>query len=193
MAPRQLHSSIPPQELYRLLSQNGSVHLIDVRTPGEFAAASISGSQLFPLDQLDPIAFLQRHRNGSSPLYVLCHSGNRALQAVQKFQAAGFEHCILVEGGIQAWMDAGLPVHRGKSHVPSLMRQVQMTVGLISAAGSLLAYEVDRTFALVPLLMGGGLLFAGITGTCGLALLLAKMPWNHIGPDQNAARCDTSR
>ena len=85
---------------------------------------------------------------------------------------------MLVEGGTQGWIDAGLPVNRGQSHVLPLMRQVQITVGFLSASGAVLALVVSPLFAIVPLVMGCGLLFAGISGTCGLALLLAKMPWN---------------
>jgi len=86
--------------------------------------------------------------------------------------------CVVVEGGSQAWMDAGLPVARGQRRGLPLMRQVQVVVGAVSAAGSVLALAVHPYFALVPLMMGAGLLFAGLTGTCGLAILLARMPWN---------------
>ena len=59
------------------------------------------------------------------------------------------------------------------------MRQVQIVVGSLSAIGAILAIAVNPWFALLPLILGCGLLFAGITGICGLALLLARMPWNH--------------
>jgi rhodanese-related sulfurtransferase len=98
---------------------------------------------------------------------------------------------VLVEGGTQAWMDAGLPVNRGESRVLPLMRQVQITVGFLSAAGAALALTVNPRFALVPLVIGGGLLFAGLTGFCGLALLLAKMPWNKTSTGNSAACCST--
>jgi len=86
--------------------------------------------------------------------------------------------CVLVEGGTQAWLDAGLPVNRGESRVLPLMRQVQIVIGIISATGAALALAVNPWFAILPLITGGGLLFAGVTGYCGLALVLAKMPWN---------------
>jgi fatty acid desaturase len=82
------------------------------------------------------------------------------------------------KGARRAWIDAGLPTERAQSTVLPLMRQVQITVGLISAAGAALALAVNPLFAIIPLVMGCGLLFAGLTGMCGLALLLAKMPWN---------------
>jgi hypothetical protein len=86
-------------------------------------------------------------------------------------------------------MDAGLPVDRGQSRVLPLMRQVQITVGLISGAGAVLALAVNPLFAIIPLVTGCGLLFAGITGTCGMALLLAKMPWNRA--QSCGACCET--
>jgi hypothetical protein len=85
---------------------------------------------------------------------------------------------VLVEGGTQAWIDAGLPVNRGNSRVLPLMRQVQIVVGLLSAAGATLALAVNPYFVIIPLVIGCGLLFAGFTGHCGLALVLARMPWN---------------
>jgi hypothetical protein len=86
-------------------------------------------------------------------------------------------------------MDAGLPVNRGESKVLPLMRQVQIAVGLVSAVGAALALGVDPRFAIVPLVMGCGLLFAGVTGFCGLALLLAKMPWNKTANCQSTSGC----
>ena len=109
---------------------------------------------------------------------MLCQSGDRARRAIKKLKNVGLPEGILVEGGTQAWIDAGLPVSRGESRVWPLMRQVQIVVGLVSAAGAALALTVSLRFSLIPLVTGCGLLFAGITGFCGLGLLLAKMPWN---------------
>ena len=182
----QAKTSIPPSELHRLLAEGAPAQLLDVRTPGEFAAAHVAGARLIPLDDLEPAAFQQERGAEETPLYVLCQSGGRARKAIEKLQRAGVHGCVLVEGGTQGWMDAGLPVERGQSNVLPLMRQVQITVGLTSAAGAGLALAVHPLFAVIPLFMGCGLLFAGLTGFCGLALLLAKMPWNR---SQNCASC----
>jgi rhodanese-related sulfurtransferase len=174
----QAKTSIKPAELHRLLAGGGRAQLLDVRTPGEFAAVHVPGAKLIPLDDLDPAAF-QRERGAEDiPVYVLCQSGGRARRAIDKLERAGVHGCVLVEGGTQGWLDAGLPVNLGQSNVLPLMRQVQITVGFISASGAVLALAVHPLFAVIPLVMGGGLLFAGITGFCGLALVLAKMPWN---------------
>jgi rhodanese-related sulfurtransferase len=178
MNPLQAGTTIQPLELQRRLAEGGPAQLLDVRTPGEFAAAHVPGAKLIPLDDLDPAAF-QRQRGGDErPVYVLCQSGQRAAKAIEKLEGAGVHGCVLVEGGTQGWMDAGLPVNRGQSRVLPLMRQVQMSVGLISAAGAVLALTVNPLFAIIPLFTGCGLVFAGLTGKCGMALLLAKMPWN---------------
>ena len=174
----QAKTSIKPLELQRLLAEGAPAQLLDVRTPGEFAAAHVPGTKLTPLDDLNPDAFQRQRGSEEIPVYVLCQSGGRARKAIEKLEQGGVHGCVLVEGGTQAWIDAGLPTERAQSTVLPLMRQVQITVGLISAAGAALALTINPLFAIIPLVMGCGLLFAGLTGMCGLALLLAKMPWN---------------
>ncbi len=177
----QVPVAVAPRELHRALAEGAAAELLDVRTPGEFAAAHVPGARLLPLDELDAAAFLTERGAHDKPIYVLCLSGGRARRAIEKFRRAGISGCVLVEGGTQAWMDAGLPVERGGSAGLPLMRQVQITVGFLSAAGAALALTINPWFALVPLVTGCGLLFAGLTGFCGLALVLAKMPWNKTG------------
>ena len=174
----QVKTSIKPLELQRLLAEGAPAQLLDVRTPGEFAAAHVPGAKLIPLDDLNPGAFQRQRGSEEIPVYVLCQSGGRARKAIEKLEQGGVHGCVLVEGGTQAWIDAGLPTERAQSTVLPLMRQVQITVGLISAAGAALVLAINPLFAIIPLVMGCGLLFAGLTGMCGLALLLAKMPWN---------------
>jgi len=176
--PAQASSSTSPPELHRLRQVGPPWDLLDVRTPPEHAVAHVAGAQLVPLDSLDPSAFLAQRADASGPLYVICQSGARAARAIEKFRSSGFDHCVLVEGGTQGWIEAGLPVERGTSKIISLQRQVQIVVGFLSAAGAALALAVDSRFAIVPLFFGCGLLFAGLSNTCALALLLARMPWN---------------
>jgi rhodanese-related sulfurtransferase len=181
--------SITPRELHRRMTDGLPIELLDVRTAVEHAALHVSGARLLSLDKLDAATFLTTRRRSDIPLYVLCQSGARAAKAIEKFRQAGFEGCALVEGGIEAWVEAGLPVERGESKVLPLMRQVQIVVGLVSAASAALALGVNVHFAIIPLVMGGGLLFAGLTGTCGLALLLARMPWNRQASCLSNACC----
>ncbi len=174
----QAGTSVLPRDLARMRDTGAACDVIDVRTRPEHEGARIDGVPVSPLDELDPGAFLGARSRPAAPLYVLCQSGARAAKAAEKFKKAGFDGCVVIEGGLQAWMDAGLPVARGHSRVLPLMRQVQVVVGAVSTTGSVLAMAVHPYFALVPLMMGAGLLFAGFSGTCGLALLLAWMPWN---------------
>ena len=129
-------NTVSPQELHRRITQGAPADLLDVRTPPEHAAAHIAGVRLVPLDELDPAAYLRGRGDDSRPLYVICQSGGRAAKAIEKFQRAGFDGCVLVEGGTQAWVDAGFPVERGESNVLPLMRQVQIVIGVISGSGA---------------------------------------------------------
>ena len=172
--------TISPAGLSALLDAGNAHELLDVRTPPEFASEHVPGARLIPLNKLRVEAFLEQHKPGT-PIYVLCQAGARASKAIEQFESAGCTDCVLVEGGTQAWVDAGLPVHRSVRKVLPLMRQVQIVVGSLSAIGAILALAVNLWFVVVPLFLGCGLVFAGITGTCGMALMLARMPWNR-GP-----------
>ncbi|HUJ71938.1 MAG TPA: rhodanese-like domain-containing protein [Verrucomicrobiae bacterium] len=182
--------SIAPRELHQRMADGLPLELLDVRTPAEHAAVHIPGARLLPLDKLDAAAFLANRRKTDVPLCILCVSGVRAAKAREKFQRAGFAECVVVEGGIDAWIQAGLPVQRGESRVIPMIRQVQITVGVLSATGAALALGVNTWFAVIPLITGCGLLFAGLTGTCGLALILAKMPWNRQVTNSSNSCCE---
>jgi rhodanese-related sulfurtransferase len=149
--------------------------LIDVRTPVEFAEAHIRGARLHPLDDLS--ADNVRAELGGRPALVTCLSGGRARKAAEKLEAAGVEADVL-EGGLIGWEKAGLPVVRGTPKGMPLFRQVLLTVGLINLAAGALALGIDVRWAWVPVLTGCGMILSGATGFCGMALLLAKMPWN---------------
>jgi rhodanese-related sulfurtransferase len=169
--------AISPAALATFLGAGGGYELLDVRTPPEYASAHVPGARSIPLNKLNSATFLARHEPGT-PIFVLCQAGARAAKAIEQLERAGCDDGVLVEGGTQAWIDAGFPVHRGAPSVLPLMRQVQIVVGSLSATGAVLALAVNRRFAVLPLFLGCGLLFAGITGYCGMALMLAKMPWN---------------
>jgi rhodanese-related sulfurtransferase len=169
--------SVSPGELSTILDSGHACRLIDVRTPSEFANCHVPHAELIPLSELKADDFLSRHRQGT-PIYVLCQGGARAGKAIEQLERAGCEDCVLVEGGTQAWAEAGLPVHSGGRTVLPLIRQVQIAVGSLVATGAVLALVVNRLFAILPLFLGCGLLFAGLSGTCGMALMLARMPWN---------------
>jgi rhodanese-related sulfurtransferase len=153
--------------------------LIDVRTPAEYEQIHAEGARLVPLDQLDPRAIMAARRGSSDqPVYLICRSGARAAKACEKFAAAGFANAVSVEGGTDAWEQAGLPVVRGRSKVISLERQVRIVAGSLVLLGVVLGALVHPAFYALSALIGGGLVLAGITDWCGMAMLLARMPWN---------------
>lgn len=161
------------------LDSQGSIDVIDVRTPVEFREVHAVSARNVPLDSLDPKQVMA-DRNGTAhaPLYVICRSGNRSSKACQKFIDAGFSNVVNVEGGTSAWDEAGLPVKRGKKAI-SLERQVRICAGLITLGGSVAAIVTGNVYlAGIPAFIGAGLTFAGITDTCGMGMMLAKMPWN---------------
>lgn len=154
------------------------IDLIDVRMPTEFREVHADCARSIPLDALDPKAVMAA-RNGSAgqPLYVICRSGSRSTQACKKFIEAGFTNVVNVEGGTMAWEQAGLPVVRGKKSLP-LMQQVQITAGLMTVLGVALGAFVHPYGYGLAAFVGAGLTFAGMTGLCPMASLIAKMPWN---------------
>ncbi len=173
-------STIAPERLAERIEAGQTVDLIDVRTPAEFREIHIQGARSVPLDRLDPRKLMES-RNGrqGEPLFVVCRSGSRGKKACEAFLEAGFSEVINVEGGTLAWEAAGLPVNRGKKTI-SLERQVRIAAGSLVLLGSVLAATVSPWFLLLSGFVGAGLVFAGITDTCGMGMLLAKMPWNQV-------------
>ena len=173
------HTTIAPQQLAELAQEGKSIDLIDVRTPAEFQEVHVTFARNVPLDRLDA-ASVAAGRNGSGdPLYVICKSGNRAKQACDKIHAAGYTNVVNVEGGTQAWDQAGLPVARGKKTI-SLERQVRIAAGSLVFIGSVLGAFVSPYWIGLAAFVGAGLVFAGITDTCGMGMLIARMPWNQL-------------
>lgn len=172
--------TIHPTALAEVGADGAAVDLIDVRTPMEYQEVHLPEARNVPLDRLDPAAVIQQRRGSSDePIYLICRSGNRGRQACEKFVAAGFTNVVNVEGGTLACVDAGLPVVRGKK-VISLERQVRIAAGLLILLGAALAWFVHPAFIGLAAFVGAGLTFAGITDTCGMGMLLARMPWNQV-------------
>lgn len=171
-----MSATITPQQLHEIAGQRGDVDLIDVRTPAEFREIHVAFARNVPLDRLDAGAVAAR-RDASRPLYVICRSGSRGKQACEKLRNSGLADVVNVEGGTLAWDQAGLPVVRGKKTI-SLERQVRIAAGLLVLAGAGLGYFVDPLWIGLSAFVGAGLVFAGVTDTCGMGMMLARMPWN---------------
>jgi rhodanese-related sulfurtransferase len=172
--------TVTPLELQKLLQTQADLLLLDVRTPMEFAEVHIPQARNEPLDRLQPEEFIASGAlHDEQPVYLLCRTGVRAARAAGKFAAAGQDRGVVVEGGTQAWIEAGLPVTRGTAKVISLERQVRIAAGSLVLLGVLLGWFVNRLFFGLSGFVGAGLIFAGITDFCGMGLLLARMPWNN--------------
>lgn len=152
--------------------------LLDVRTPAEYRAKHAEDAILLPLDELDPHAVTSEYRlSAQKPALLLCQSGKRASIAAEKFRKAGIEHVLVVTGGTNDWESHGLPIVAGQA-VMSLERQVRIAAGTFVFVGTLLGVFVSPYWLILPGFVGAGLVFAGLTDTCGMGMLLAKMPWN---------------
>ena len=172
-----MSSTITVQQ-FAPLSRQGGFDLIDVRTPMEFYEVHAVGALLAPLDTLNPQAIMEsRGAKANEPLYVICRSGGRSAQACKMFEKAGYSNVVNVDGGTLAWEQSGLPVNRGVRKMISLERQVRIAAGLLTFVGSLLAI-ISPWFLIIPGFVGAGLTFAGLSNTCGIGMILAKMPWN---------------
>jgi rhodanese-related sulfurtransferase len=167
---------ITAKELHDSLRSGRKLALLDVRTPAEHGEIHIEGSHLMPLDRLDADAAKGLVKDADSCVLV-CRSGKRAANAMEKLSAAGCDKLMVLEGGVTAWDEAGLPVNRGAKAM-SLERQVRIGAGAMVLLGVILGSQVHGGFYGLSAFVGAGLIFAGITDWCGMAMVLAKMPWN---------------
>jgi len=175
------------------LRQQGDVELLDVRTPAEFREVHATLAKNIPLETLDPATVMKERKGAASdPLYLICRSGGRSMNACKQLVAAGHLHVVNVDGGTLAWDEAGLPVVRGQETI-SLERQVRIAAGLLVLLGSVLGFFVHPYFLGLSAFVGAGLTFAGITDTCGMGMMLAKMPWNQVASDTGEESACCSR
>jgi rhodanese-related sulfurtransferase len=169
---------VSPQEAREKI-KNEHAQLIDVRSPAEYRALHAVGAENHELSILNPAYINEKILSGKAdrPVLLLCKSGHRASIAAQQFQALECPNVFVVDGGTDLWDKSGLPVERGTS-VISLERQVRITAGTLVFLGTLFGAFVNQYLLIIPGFVGAGLVFAGVTDTCGMGLLLARMPWN---------------
>ncbi len=157
------------------LSKNQAI-IIDVREPAEYASTHIAGAKLMPVDN---IHINKLPELGRKKLIMYCRIGRRGAAACEKLLLNNSELDIYnLKGGISAWEKAGFEVEKSGKPFVSIERQVQITIGCGVLVGVTLGHMVHPGFLLLSAFFGGGLLFSGITGSCGLAILVSKMPWN---------------
>lgn len=154
--------------------------LLDVRTPVEFESAKIGGAVLRSMGGIDPeeVATLAGERG---EVVLICQSGSRAKKVAAQLAGKLAVPVTVLKGGLQAWEAAGLPLTRSTAQgraVISLERQVRIVAGSLVLLGTVLGVGVHAGFLALAAFVGAGLIFAGVTDTCGMGLFLARMPWN---------------
>jgi len=165
---------ISPHEAEQL-RERGEAVLIDVRETEEFGEVRIAGARFQPLSVLTQLP--PDDDQGKQAIYF-CRSGRRTATAIAELESRGHAETLVLDGGLTAWRQAGLPIVTGGKGPISLARQVQIAVGSLIVICLMLG-QLSPLFRCLAALIGCGLIFAGITGTCGLAMVLAKMPWNN--------------
>ncbi len=182
------YQTITAKEL-RNINLNNSI-IIDVRTKMEHNEKRLACQHVhLPLDDLD-LEKLQREHglDYDSEIYLLCRGGARARQAADKFLVAGYKNIKVIDGGLLACESCGEKLEgyeisscNTKANCSiSLERQVRVAAGIFTFFGTLLGIMFHQFFLAIPLFVGAGLIFAGLTNRCGMALLLTKAPWNKI-------------
>ncbi|GAB4182231.1 MAG: rhodanese-like domain-containing protein [Terrimicrobiaceae bacterium] len=168
------YKSISVKETVERMKSGGV--MVDVRTAGEYEGSHVAGSVLHPLQELNPAKV--KELSQGAPVYVMCQAGMRAARAAGQLAASGIDPVFVVDGGMNAWEAAGLPVQRGGRRVLPIERQARLCMGALAFVGGVLAYLVNPAWAGLSVFAGAGLIFSALTDWCGLGLMLARMPWN---------------
>jgi rhodanese-related sulfurtransferase len=163
-------------ELAELLRSRPDVRLLDVRTAGEYESVHIPGAYNVPLDTLGEHS-AEIRATVNEPVVLICQSGARARRAEEALKECSMRNLHVLEGGMNGWVSAGGEVNRGSERL-SLERQVRIAAGALAATGALLALLVSPLWAILPAFVGSGLVFAGVTDTCGMAMVLSRLPYN---------------
>lgn len=153
--------------------------IFDIRETDEYAREHIPGAHLVPLSSFDSAEF---PHDRSKIAVFHCGSGQRTAEAAAAILSSGWAEVYQLEAGLAGWKKAGLPTNLDRSAPISIQRQVQITAGSLILLGVLLAWLLSPWFVLLSGFVGAGLVFAGLSGTCAMANLLAWLPYNRRGP-----------
>ncbi len=165
---------ITPAEARRRLD-SGAAILVDIREPMEHTRESIPGARLHSLSSFDAAAL----RGQAAPALIFhCQSGKRTCDNAERLLACGAPEAYILQGGLSGWKAAGNATTIDRSKPSVLQRQVQIAAGALIVLGLLLAWLVSPLFIALSAFVGAGLIFAGVSGWCGMAKLLGVMPWN---------------
>lgn len=171
------HQTMTAQEFAAQRSDKECV--LDLRTAAERNTEYLEGSLHLPVQDLAEASFAEilHGVDRDKPVYLLCQSGRRAVMAIEKLHASARE-LIIVDGGINALKTCGVALKQGERQVISLERQVRVTAGFFVVLGVVLGASIAPVFYGISAFVGCGLIYAGISDNCGMALVLSRMPWN---------------
>lgn len=166
--------TISPKDAKTLIDKNEAI-LIDVREDFEHKQENIPCATLIPLNSIGNNTKIETNKK----IIAHCKLGGRSKSACQKLSEL-FPNAEIynMEGGIEGWKQAGLTCKSGNSNTIPIERQVQIVAGSLILLGVILGFNASQNFFYLSGIIGAGLIFAGITGFCGMAKLLAKTPWN---------------
>lgn len=157
--------------------------VIDLRTNAEVASECIDNCINLPVQELEHIVLetlLTEKKHQQGDIYLLCQTGRRADMALEKLKGQSKRNFVVIDGGLNALKANGAKIISGSKNIISLERQVRIAAGLLVLVGVLLGYFIHPGFFVISGFVGAGLMFSGITDTCGMAMVLAKMPWNKV-------------
>ncbi len=177
MTTDQATTTLHPAHLLENGRPSASWLFVDVRTPREFRGVHIEGSLNIPLSDVPAQAERIRNQAAGKQVALVCRTGQRACEAQERLAAASAVTASVLSGGILAWETEGHPVERGQAGM-SLERQVRILAGSLVVVGVGLGLFVHAAFLGLAAFIGAGLVFAGLSDTCGMGMMLAKMPWN---------------
>lgn len=172
---KEADTSVTADQLREVLSGGERAQLIDVRPYPDFAGRHIEGSVCVPLSSLEKKA---AEIDRSRPVYLICRKGIAAQRAEARLKTLQVGDTHVLEGGIDSWSEAGFPVVKKPVTTWSLERQVRLTGGSIVLLGVALGWAVHPAFLLLSAFIAAGLVYSAISDSCGMALMLCKLPWN---------------
>lgn len=158
-----------------LQNKTGKELFLDVREPAEYKTEHIPHTENVPLSGIMKSGKIQKD---AEQVYLICKSGKRSAEARKILAGDTGDKFICVEGGIDAWKSENYPTGSSGVKVWSLERQVRFAAGTLVVTGVLCSQFVSGAFIWLSCFVGAGLIFAAVTDTCGMAMLLARMPWN---------------
>jgi glyoxylase-like metal-dependent hydrolase (beta-lactamase superfamily II)/rhodanese-related sulfurtransferase len=182
--PKKIHEAVPANLQCGTIKETPikpaeDALYIDVRSLDEYRSGSVPGAICIPHDQITQQVSQVPH---DKPVVLYCRSGKRSAKAKEELNKLGYDNISEIEGGFMAWQSSGNPVFKARQAI-SIQRQVMIVAGFLGFLGTALGYLVRPEYYALSAFVGAGLMFAGISGFCGMALLLEKMPWNQINDE----------